>query len=204
MVGFIYMKKYTVFPDKPLGGAGPIAQTFLSLGIRGFQDACRYVHELPYGYNSNRDDLMILFKENRGSCSTKHAVIGTLAAELNLAIVKGIGIYAMTGKIVTGAERIMNKYDLPYVPMVHCFLVYQDMCVDLSEGNRNGKNKPIEEFLHTEKVAANISAKDEYLLYRKALKENILQRRELNGADLKSILKAREEGLALLKSNITH
>ncbi|MFZ0134698.1 MAG: hypothetical protein WAK95_19335, partial [Desulfobacterales bacterium] len=56
--------------------------------------------------------------------------------------------------------------------------------------------------LYTHKVIPNISAKDEYLLYRKAMNEYILIENELKGIDLKSILKAREEGLALLKANI--
>jgi hypothetical protein len=197
------MKKYTVFPDKKIRDAGPVARTFLGLGIEDFQEACRYVHELPYGYNANRDDLMILFKENKGSCTTKHAVIATLAAELGLRIEKHIGIYAMTEALVTGTQHILDRYHLPYLPMVHCFLVYQDDRVDLSEGNRNGKNGPIDHFLYTTAVAANISAKDEYLLYRKALKENILIRPELKDVSLKTVLKAREDGLALLKANIT-
>jgi hypothetical protein len=74
--------------------------------------------------------------------------------------------------------------------------------VDLSEGNRNGKNGPVDDFLYTEKVAANISGKDEYLLYRQALNAQILPRPEFDGVTIKTILKAREEGLALLKANI--
>ncbi|MGV7224059.1 MAG: hypothetical protein ACQ9MH_21365 [Nitrospinales bacterium] len=198
------LKKYTVFPAKIIVEAGPIARTFLNMGIKDFHNACRYVHELPYGHNSNRDDLMILFIENMGNCTTKHAVIGTLAAELNLAIVKNIGIYAMTEEIVSGTEKILVKYHLPYVPMIHCFLVYQDNYVDLSDGNQNGKNESIEKFLYTAKVAVNISGKDEYLLYRKVLKDKILSLQELNGRSLKIILKAREDGLALLKTNITY
>jgi hypothetical protein len=172
------------------------------LGTNGFIDACRYVHELPYGYNTDRDDLMILFKEKFGSCTTKHAVIATLAAELGLPIEKAVGIYAMTEEIVTGAGRIIDRYGLPYVPMLHCFLVYDDHSVDLTEGNSNGKKRSIEDFLYTEKVVPNISAKDEYLLYRRALKDFILTKNEHKGIDLKNILKAREEGLALLKANI--
>ena len=207
MIGIVgldskHMKKYTVFPDKTISDAGPVARTFLGLGIKDFHSACRHVHELPYGYNANRDDLMILFKENKGSCTTKHAVIATLAAELGLKIKKHIGIYAMTEALVTGTRHILDRYHLPYLPMVHCFLVFQDDRVDLSEGNQNGKNGPIDHFLYATAVAANISAKDEYLLYRKALKEKILPRQELHGASLKTVLKAREEGLALLKANI--
>ena len=86
--------------------------------------------------------------------------------------------------------------------MVHCFLVYQNYGVDLTEGNNNGKNEPIDEFLYTEAVIPNISAKDEYLLYRKALKERILLREELKDIDIKRILQAREEGIKLLKSKV--
>jgi len=134
------MDKFTVFPDKSLSKKGIISAKFLSLGIKSLIEACRYVQELPYGYNTDRDDLMILFKEKKGTCTTKHAVIASLAHELNLSIEKSIGIYAMTEKIVTGTHKILRKYNLPYVPMIHCFLVYGEYRVDLSEGNHNGKN----------------------------------------------------------------
>jgi hypothetical protein len=118
-------------------------------------------------------------------------------------VMGGYLIYAMTEEIVTGTQKILDTYDLPYVPMVHCFLVYQDDRVDLSEGNRNGKNGPIDSFLYTTAVEANISGKAEYLLYRRVLKEKILIRPELKDASLKTVLKAREDGLALLRENIS-
>ncbi len=196
------MDPLTVFPDKPIEGPGPIAGKFLALGIPTFQAACRYVHQLPYGYNSDREDLLILFKEGMGTCTTKHAVIGTLAAELDIPIEKNIGIYRMTEKIVTGANAILKQYDLPYVPMLHCFLVYDCYRVDLTEGNNNGKNCALDEFIHTETVHPHISGKDEYLLYRRALKERVLTRPEFEGIAMKVVLHAREEGLALLKRNL--
>lgn len=196
------MDKLTVFPDKPIPDVGVISNKFLSLGIHTFIEACRYVHTLPYGYNSDRDDLMILFKENKGTCTTKHAVIANLAVELNIPIEKNVGIYAMTEEIVSGTKKILKKYDLPYVPMIHCFLVYGKYRVDLSEGNNNGKKRPIDEFLYSQQVEPNISAKDEYLLYRKALKDQILRRTEMEGIEIRQILHAREEGLQLLKKNI--
>ena len=68
--------------------------------------------------------------------------------------------------------------------------------------NLNGKNRPIDQFLHTEKVIPNISAKDEYLLYRNALKDRIFLREELRGVDIKPILQAREEGIKVLRSKV--
>jgi len=197
------MDKYSVFPDKIITSSGIVSRRFLDFEITGFAEACRYVHQLPYGYNSDRDDLMILFKEKMGSCTTKHAVIAALAAELVFPIVKAIGIYGMTEEIVSGTDRILNKYSLPYLPMVHCFLVYEDCRVDLSEGNRNGKNRSIEHFLYTQIVEPNISARNEYRLYRQALNDSVLKRDEMRGVQLKRILQAREEGIELLKSKVS-
>jgi hypothetical protein len=197
------MENYTVFPDQSITDTGPIGRIFKGLDIGTFHEACRWVHQLPYGYNSDRDDLMILFKEKMGSCTTKHAVIATLAAELELPIHKNVGIYAMTEALVTGTQKILAHFGLPYIPMIHCFLDCQGHRVDLSEGNRNGKNGPIDHFLFTAEVAATISAKDEYRLYRQALKEHVLVRPELEEIDMKTILKVREEGLAVLKNNLS-
>jgi hypothetical protein len=193
---------FTIFPDKILTDAGAVSRAFLGIGVRTFVEACRYVHRMPYGYNSNRDDLMALFKENKGTCTTKHSVIGTLAEESGLSVKKTIGIYAMTEVIVTGTDRILKKYGLPYVPMIHCFLAFDRYRVDLTEGNHNGKNRSLEVFLHTEQVIPDISGKDEYLIYRRAVTDSILARKELSGVAIKTVLHAREEGLALLKANI--
>jgi hypothetical protein len=193
---------YECFPDSVITRNGPVSEEFNRLKVVSFHTACRWVHTLPYGYNSDRDDLMILFKEKMGTCTTKHAVIGTLAQELGLPINKHVGIYAMSEEIVTGTDELRARFKLPYIPMLHCFLVYDAYRVDLTEGSRNGKNRSIEEFLYTERVDPNISGKDEYLLYRRALNEVILKRPELSGVDLRQILQAREEGLKLLKANL--
>jgi hypothetical protein len=199
-----FMDRIARLPDRPIEGSGPMSGKFLESGVKTFAAACRRVREMPYGYNSDRDDPATLFKENKGSCTTKHAAIALLAEELELPVFKKIGIYAMTEEIVTGTGEILRKHNLPYIPMVHCFLASGEVRVDLTEGNDNGKNRPIDEFLFTEKVDANISAKDEYLLYRKALKEHVLSRNEFEDANLKSVLHAREDGIALLKSKVEH
>lgn len=196
------MNSFNIFPDSMIREPGIISNQFLTLGIKRFIEACRYVHELPYGYNSDRDDLLILFKERKGTCTTKHAVIATLAIELNLPITKTIGIYAMTEDIVTGTNRILDQYNLPYVPMIHCFLAYENYRVDLTEGNQNGKNRSIEAFLFTKQVPPDVSAKDEYLLYRQATRGLLLSREDLHGVRLITVLHAREAGLKVLKSNL--
>jgi hypothetical protein len=196
------MDHFTVFPDKDIDPNGLISKVFAELDVASFHQACAHVHHLPYGYNTHRDDLMSLFEEGKGSCTTKHAVIATLASELGLPVRKWIGIYAMTEALVTGAGAIIEKHALAYLPMIHCFLSDGTHRVDLTEGNANGKNGPVDEFLYSAAVEAAISEKDEYLLYRNTLKDRILKREEFQNVEMKTILRAREEGLALLKAKI--
>ena len=196
------MDSYDKIPDAEIEDKGEISKKFLELGITSFRKACEYVHNIEYGYNSDYDDKMIFFKENKGSCTSKHAVITGLAEELNIPLYKYVGVYKFTNETSTGTNEILKKYDLPYVPMVHCFLVYKDYRFDLTEGNCNGKNTTIEEFIHEEKVNPFISRKKEYLLFKKVLKEKILPSKEMEGISERSLLKAREESIILLKENI--
>ena len=57
------MDSFTLFPEKEIDRDGHISKIFLDRGIHSFKAACEYVHNLPYGFNSDRDDSMILFKE---------------------------------------------------------------------------------------------------------------------------------------------
>ena len=189
-------------PDKDLNNAGPVSRRFLAEGLKTFLAACRHVHRMPYGYNSRKDDPMILFAEGFGTCTTKHMAIGLLAHEMALPVDKGIGIYPMTDRLVTGADAICREYGLDAIPVVHCFLVHDRYRVDLTEGNLNGKNGPIDEFLYTRNVAPDISSRAEYRIYRRALAERIHTQPEWKGVALRTVLAAREKALILLKTNM--
>jgi hypothetical protein len=196
------MDSYDNLPDAEITLSGEISKKFLDLGIKTFTNACLYVHNIEYGYNSDKDDRMILFKENKGSCTTKHGVIAELAKELDIPLYKKVGIYKLTEEITNGADEILQKHEVPFIPMVHCFLVFENFRFDLTEGNNNGKKTSIEEFIHDEKVIPFISRKDEYKLFRKVLDEEIMNMPEIQGIEKRALLKAREEGIKLLKDNI--
>ncbi len=196
------MDSYEYLPDKEIEPLGDISKKFLEIGIKSFKDACVYVHNIEYGYNSNYDDKMIFFKENKGSCTSKHATIAGLAEELDIPLYKYVCVYKFTEEITTGAKEILEKYKVPYVPMVHCFLVYKKYRFDLTEGNYNGKKQPVDEHIYSVKVDAFISRKDEYLLFKRILKEYILPSKEMEGIKEKTLLKAREQSIVLLKNCI--
>jgi hypothetical protein len=196
------MDSLDYLPDKEITATGMMSKKFLELGITSFKEACLYVHNIEYGYNSDKDDKMILFKEQKGSCTTKHGVIASLAEELAIPLYKKVGVYKLTEEIVTGTNKILKEYNLPYVPMIHCFLVFDKYRFDLTEGNFNGKNTSIEEFIQDEKVIPFITVKDEYLLFLKILKEKILPSKDMENKERRIILKAREEAIKLLKNAI--
>jgi hypothetical protein len=196
------MDSFEKLPDAEIKLRGELSQKFLELGIKTFKEACYYVHNVEYGYNTNYDDKFIFFKEKQGTCTSKHAVIAGLAEELKIPLFKHVGVYKFTEEISTGTEKIMKKYNIPYVPMIHCFLVYRNNKFDLTEGNCNGKNTSIEEFIHEERVDPFITTKDEYLLFKKVLKEKILPSEEIKGIEERTILKAREEAIILIKENV--
>jgi len=196
------MDSYDKLPDAEIKPVGELSIKFLDLGIKTFREACDYVHKIDYGYNTNYEDKMIFFKEKKGSCTSKHAVIAGLAQELNIPLYKHVCVYKFTEEITTGVNEILKKYEIPYVPMVHCFLVYENYQFDLTEGNYNGKKKPINEYIHSERVDPYISRKDEYLLFKKVLKEIILPSKEMEGITEKTLLKARAKSITLLMNCI--
>ena len=197
------MDSFDLLPDASLTlEKGEFSQKFIELGVSSFKEACRYVHHLEYGYNSDKDNKWILFKELKGSCTTKHAVIATLAQELGIPLHKHIGVYKFAEDICVGANKITKKYSIPYVPMVHCFLVYKKHRFDLTEGNFNGKKTSIEEFIHEQEVIPFITRLDEYNLYKDVVDKFVLHSVEMKGIIKHTILKAREEAIILLHKNI--
>lgn len=197
------MDSYDLLPDATITEErGEFSKKFLDLGVSSFKEACMYVHNLEYGYNSDKDNKWIVFKELKGSCTTKHAVIATLAQELGIPLYKHVGIYKFTEDICEGASAILEKYSLPYVPMVHCFLVHENHRFDLTEGNFNGKKTAINEFIHEVQVIPFITRIDEYNLYKEIIETHVSPSEEMKGIKKHTILKGREEAINLLHKNI--
>lgn len=158
------MDPIATLPNAVLRSGSPVADALLARGVTMFRDACQWVKDLPYGRNSRIDDVMVLFDEGHGTCVTKHGVIARLAGELQLDVHKSLGFYRLTDQIVTGVSDILRPYSLDFVPASHCFLEHGPFRVDLTQGNRTGKNRDVDDFDFVVRVGPE-SSRDELQQY---------------------------------------
>jgi Transglutaminase-like superfamily len=119
-------------PDFPLSEHEPLAQGFLTLGLRRFVDAARHVWALPYGRNSDRSDFHLVLPEGRGTCSTKHALLAALARAHGQPVKLMLGIYEMHERNTPGVGAVLEREGLSGIPEAHCYLVVHQRRVDLT------------------------------------------------------------------------
>ena len=62
-------------PEFKIEQNGEISKEFLSRNILTFSQAALFVSQLPYGRNQNKNNLLTVFTDNCGTCSTKHALL---------------------------------------------------------------------------------------------------------------------------------
>ncbi len=147
------MRSWNTLPACALISAGEISREFAAAGARDFRGAARYVHALPYGRNSNRTDPLIVIREHRGTCSTKHALLKRLADEQQLEIALMIGIYYMNERNTPGVGRVLEECGLESIPEAHCYLRYRDGRIDVTREAAGGPAEPIARFLHEEEIS---------------------------------------------------
>jgi len=193
------MDSIECLPNIDLKQGKTVSDIFLSINIKSIKSAAYYLKRLNYGYNSEIDNPLILFKENRGNCTTKHAVFALLAGEYGLPVYKTVGIYKLTEKIVTGINHILTKYNIPYLPFTHCFLTYKKLKIDLTEGNCSGKKRRIEDYIFSKKVKPLITAIEEYSIYLKAAANLLIKDGQFNHVKIGDILNAKEEASKILR-----
>ncbi len=131
---------------------GIITGEFVAIGVRDFRAAAAYVNRIPYGRTSNRDDLVTVLREARGTCSTKHALLNVLAQEQGIQTALVIGIYRMNGRNTPGIAPVLERYGLDSLPEAHCFLRYREKRVDVTQAETN-PSEPISEFLYEEDIS---------------------------------------------------
>ena len=142
---------YSSLPNKAIDRNSELANQFWDLNCKTFHQACEHVWRIPYGRTSKSSDWNLVLTENIGTCSTKHALLKSLADELGLEIELILGIYPMKESNTPGVGPVLSASKLDCVPEAHCYLSYGGNSVDLTKFGRDPK-QPISEFFHEQKI----------------------------------------------------
>ena len=92
-----------------------------------------------------------MLKENRGTCSTKHAILAKLAKEQNFPFELHMCIFKMNANNTPIIEKILTKYNLPYIPEAHCYL-YSTSDKKIIDITFQNEKTEIENIIHTETI----------------------------------------------------
>lgn len=112
--------------------AGPISKEFYRKNLCKFSDALEWVHALPYGRNSNRENYTLIFSENRGTCSTKHAALAALCKENHVDAELKMAICQLDTQLDSNVAPFLKVLDIDYFPEAHCYLKYGKQGVDVT------------------------------------------------------------------------
>ncbi len=120
-------------PEFKIEQNGEISKEFLSRNILTFSQAALFVSQLPYGRNQNKNNLLTVFTDNCGTCSTKHALLKKLAQENNFNDLKlFIGLYKMNGINTPKVLKTLKTNNLEFIPEAHNYLKFNDTIFDFT------------------------------------------------------------------------
>lgn len=95
-----------------------------------------YVRNIPYGRNESRTDFKEVILNHRGTCSTKHALLKSVAVSNLIPHVRLIlGMYKMTLANTPGIGDHLAQNKLKYIPEAHCYLSIQGNRIDLTNSS---------------------------------------------------------------------
>ncbi|SDL47450.1 hypothetical protein [Chryseobacterium taihuense] len=109
--------------------------------IKNWSETIDFVKCLPYGRNSNRQDLSLMLKENRGTCSSKHAFLRKIATLNHIENVKLIvGMYKMNHLNTPKIGKVLQDHHLDFIPESHCYLMINNERLDVTTRNSDFNN----------------------------------------------------------------
>lgn len=113
-----------------------LTQMVSTKNIENWSGLLDYVKALPYGRNANREDFSLVLKEERGSCSSKHALLKKVAQLNNIGNVKLImSLYKMNHLNTPKIGNTILENGLEYIPEAHCYLMLNHRRYDLTSAN---------------------------------------------------------------------
>ncbi|PBQ31106.1 hypothetical protein CNR22_04775 [Sphingobacteriaceae bacterium] len=117
-----------------LSGKSPVSSQFYSKNIFNFKDALSFVKQLKYARNSDKNNLLTVFSENCGTCSTKHALLKVLAIENDVKDLQLIlGLFKMNADNSPLIGKTLSNYKLAYIPEAHNYLRFKGEMIDVTK-----------------------------------------------------------------------
>lgn len=127
--------------DFELNSDKSISKKFHELEIYTFSDAMNFIKNLPYGRNSNRENLILVLDEMKGTCSSKHALLKSLANENEQSEIKlMLGIFKMSESNTPKIKNTLNKFEVEYIPEAHNYLKINNKIYDCTTSNSSELN----------------------------------------------------------------
>lgn len=122
-----------MLPDFELKVDSEITRAFHHLGLNDFHSACEYVQALPYGRNASRGNFLEVLSEGKGTCSSKHGLLASLAEmyqqqDIHLMV----GIFLMGKETHPQLEEILEIHQLKSIPEAHAYFRFQDKRYDFT------------------------------------------------------------------------
>jgi hypothetical protein len=175
-----------------------VTAAFIARGITDFQAVGRYLQALPYGRTANRADFGAVLHEGRGTCSTKHALLATLAHEQQLPVILTLGIYDMHEHNTPGVGVVLARYGLASLPEAHCYLTYRGTRIDVTRSGAEPM-EPITRFLYEEAIVPEQIGAYKVTLHRQCMQEWVRNHPEtVKGRSFEDVWQIREECIAAL------
>ncbi|MDA3614914.1 VOC family protein [Polluticaenibacter yanchengensis] len=127
--------------EMPLDANDPLTILVKERDIQTWGALIDFTRNLPYGRNLNREDLSLVIKENKGTCSSKHAFLKRMADLNSIKNVQLIlGIYRMDHLNTPKIGDTLLEHGLEYMPEAHCYLLLNNRRVDITNRNSDIEN----------------------------------------------------------------
>jgi hypothetical protein len=170
---------------------------FREQGIYSFQQACGFIAQLPYGRNANREDFGLVLSEGKGTCSSKHALLATLALENGHPEVELIvGIFLMNDETHSKLNGFFAGKNYPNIPECHCYLRFHGERFDYTDTS-NGLERIAPRIVREQRIDPNQVADWKIMIHKHYL-QGWLTRNPAFQMTLEEIWRDREEAIALL------
>lgn len=110
-------------------------------GLNDFVSLCNHIKNVPYGRTTNRSNYRAVLKENKGTCSTKHAFLKEVAIENSIIKMQlCIGIYKMNDTNTKGVGDVLKQYHLEYIPEAHTYIKINGAILDVTRATISGES----------------------------------------------------------------